>query len=79
MQLKPYATYITHTHARTHTHTHTHTHTDDQRDENDPALSLFVYFTTLEQDTKKEIDFDYMQELISNGASVNTASCKQTL
>ena len=74
-------TYATHTHhTRTYAPTHTkYTHTDDLGDENDPALTLFLYFSTLEQDTDEEIDFDRMQELISNGASVNAASRKQTV
>ena len=69
-----YATYTHHT--RTHT---TYTHADDLGDENDPALTLFLYFSTLEQDTDEDIDFDRMQELISDGASVNAASRKQTV
>ena len=70
-------TYATHTH---HTRTHTtYTRADDLGDENDPALTLFLYFSTLEQDTDEEIDFDRMQEFISNGASVNAASRKQTV
>ena len=72
--------HLTHiTHHTSHTSHTSHTNTDDLGDENDPALSLFLYLSTLEQDTDKEIDFDHMQELISNGASVNAASRKQTV